>query len=209
MGGYWKPYQLLIGEFFEWLFADKQKRKMLKCLPKNCMYCELLGMCRDEERDWKCRKGCLILNQSKDYSEPQVINTQRIKARQKSLPVKRVVIAGCRHFTDYAVAEPYIEHCLSNIKQDNRIIIVSGGARGADALGERYAKENRYEIERYYADWDKYGKSAGPRRNKLMAEKADYIICFWDGESRGTKSMIEFARELNKPVKVKKVTKVD
>ncbi len=205
MGGYWKPYQLLIEEFFEWLFADKEKRKMLKYLPKGCRYCELLGVCRDEERNWKCRKGCLIMNQNKDYSVPQILNKQRVKLSQRNMPVKRVVIAGCRDYDNYDEAKEYIEHCLSNIKKENIIIIVSGGARGADSLGERYAKENGYEIERYYADWDKYGKSAGPKRNKLMAEKADYVLCFWDGKSRGTKSMIEFAQGLNKPLKVKKI----
>ena len=179
---------------------------MLKYLPENCRYCELLGMCRDEEQNWKCVKGCLILNQSKDYSVPRILNGQRLSRHQREQEIKRVVVAGCRNYNNYDEAKTYMDHCLSNIKKENRIIIVSGGARGADALGERYAKENRYEIERYYANWDRYGKSAGPIRNKLMAEKSDYVICFWDGKSRGTKSMIEFAQELNKPLKVKKVT---
>ena len=53
-------------------------------------------------------------------------------------------------------------------------------------LGERYARENGFRIERYPADWKQYGKSAGPRRNMQMAEAGDDIICFWDGKSRGT-----------------------
>ncbi len=124
---------------------------------------------------------------------------------KKDLPVKRVVIAGCRDFENYKVAKEYIDFCLSNIRKENEIIIVSGGAKGADSLGERYAKENGFEIERYLADWDTYGKSAGPRRNKKMAEVSDYVICFWDGKSRGTKSMINSAKQLDKPLKIKEI----
>lgn len=72
-------------------------------------------------------------------------------------------------------------------------------------LGERYALENGFEIERYIADWAKYGRSAGPKRNKQMAEVSDYVICFWDGGSKGTKSMIEYAKKYNKPIKIKKI----
>lgn len=66
MGRYWKPYQNAIEDFFEWLFADERERKILKYVPKYCQYCELLGICRDEDKNWKCIKGCLILNQNKD-----------------------------------------------------------------------------------------------------------------------------------------------
>lgn len=176
---------------------------MLKHVPKSCQFCELLGTCRDESNKWKCKKGCLILKQNIDYSVPQILNRQKLKQAQKTLPVKRVAVAGCRTYNDYEEAKEYIEHCISNIRHSSRIIIVSGGSRGADRLGERFALENRFEIERYYADWDKFGKSAGPRRNRLMAENSDFVICFWDGKSRGTKSMIENAKQYNKPVRIK------
>lgn len=120
--------------------------------------------------------------------------------------VIRVVIAGCRDYEHYDEAKKFIDLCISNIRKENQIIIVSGGAKGADALGEQYAKENGFKIERYLADWDKYGKSAGPRRNKQMAEICDYVICFWDGKSRGTKSMIEYAKKRGKPIKIKIIT---
>ena len=116
---------------------------------------------------------------------------------------KRVVIAGCRDYNNYDEAKAFIDSCISNIRKQNKIIIVSGGARGADALGERYAWENGFEIERHPADWEKHGKSAGPIRNKEMAQIADYVICFWDKRSRGTKSMIDFAKEHNKPIRIK------
>ena len=85
------------------------------------------------------------------------------------------------------------------------IVILSGGARGADAIGERYAKENGFKIEKHPAAWNIYGKSAGPRRNKQMAEACDFVICFWDGQSRGTESMIEFAKQYNKPFRIKRI----
>ena len=117
--------------------------------------------------------------------------------------IKRIVIAGCRDYNNYDEAKEFIEYCLSRIRKENEIIIVSGGARGADALGERYAKENGFKIERYPAHWEKYGKSAGPKRNEQMAKVADCVICFWDKKSLGTKSMIGFAKEYNKPIRIK------
>lgn len=123
----------------------------------------------------------------------------------EDLPIKRVVIAGCRDYDNYDEAKAYIDICLSNIRKTNEIIIISGGAKGADSLGERYAEENGFKVEKYSADWERYGRSAGPRRNRQMAEISDYVICFWDGESRGTRSMIESARNFGKPVKIKRI----
>ena len=119
--------------------------------------------------------------------------------------VKRVVVAGCRDYNNYDEAKQHIDFCISDIRKKYTIIFVSGGCRGADMLGEQYAKQNGYKIERYPAEWDKYGKSAGPKRNKKMAEAADYIICFWDFKSKGTKTMINYAQEFNKPIRIKKI----
>ncbi len=119
--------------------------------------------------------------------------------------IKHVVIAGCRNYNDYAEAKTYIDFCLSNIRKEYEIIILSGCASGADAIEERYAQENGFEIEKYPADWEKYGKSDGPRRNRQMAEIGDYIICFWDEKSKGTKLTIDYARKCGKPIKIKKI----
>lgn len=119
--------------------------------------------------------------------------------------LKRVVVAGCRNYNNYDEAKLYIDFCLSDIRKENNIIIVSGCASGADAIGEKYALENGFEVEKYPADWAKYGKSAGPKRNEQMAKISDYVICFWDGKSKGTKSMIDFAKKCNKPLKIKKI----
>ena len=119
--------------------------------------------------------------------------------------IKRIVVAGCRDYNNYNEAKKYIDFCISKIKENNTLVFISGGCKGADMLGERYAKENGYKIERYIAQWDKYGKSAGPIRNEKMAEIGDYVICFWDGKSRGTKTMIDYAKEQGKPIKIKKL----
>ena len=117
--------------------------------------------------------------------------------------IKRIVIAGCRNYTNYTEAKKYIDFCINKIKNEYELIFISGKCRGADELGERYAKENGYNIEYYPAEWEKYGRSAGPLRNKKMAEIADYVICFWDGKSKGTKSMIEKTKKLGKPIFIK------
>ena len=120
--------------------------------------------------------------------------------------ILKIVIAGCRNYNNYDEAKDYIDFCIREIKKNNTIVILSGGCRGADAIGERYAIENGYEIRKFVADWDKYGKAAGPIRNEQMAKDADYIICFWDYKSRGTKSMIENAKKYSKPYKIKNIS---
>ena len=119
--------------------------------------------------------------------------------------IKRIVIAGCRNYENYDEAKKYIETCIKEIKKTYTLVFVSGGCRGADMLGERFAKENGFEIERWYANWQKYGKSAGPKRNLQMAAACDYVICFWDGKSRGTASMISCAKKLKRPIKIKRI----
>ena len=117
--------------------------------------------------------------------------------------IKRIVVAGCRNYNDYSEAKEFIDFCIKNIKNKYTLVFISGGCTGADSLGERYAKENSYTTKYYPAEWNKYGKSAGPKRNEKMAKVGDYVICFWDGKSRGTKSMIEYAKKFNKPIRIK------
>ena len=117
--------------------------------------------------------------------------------------IKRVAVAGCRYYENYKEAKEYINFCISEIRKKYTIIFVLGGCRGADALGKRYAAENGFETEIYPADWEKYGRAAGPKRNKKIAEISDYIICFWDGKSKGTKSLLIFTEKAGKPVKIK------
>ena len=109
-------------------------------------------------------------------------------------PSYKVIIAGGRHFNDYSLLKSRCDFFLSEKMKSHQIIIVSGHATGADSLGEQYAQENGLQIELHPADWDRYGKSAGYRRNADMANVADALIAFWDGQSRGTASMINLAK---------------
>jgi hypothetical protein len=108
----------------------------------------------------------------------------------------KVIIAGGRDFSDYEKLKTFCEEILSD-KTD--IEIVSGKAKGADSLGEEYAKEKNYPVKEFPADW-KLGRGAGYIRNTQMANYANVLICFWDGKSKGTKNMIDAAR--NKSLQV-------
>jgi predicted Rossmann fold nucleotide-binding protein DprA/Smf involved in DNA uptake len=108
----------------------------------------------------------------------------------------KLAIVGTRTFTDYEFL------CWEVNKFSNITEIISGGAKGADKLAEQYAKEHKIPLSIYPADWNKYGNSAGPIRNKTIVENADEIIAFWDGESPGTKSTIELAKKYNKKYKI-------
>ena len=123
----------------------------------------------------------------------------------------KVIIAGSRNFNDYdfledkciEVLKPYIDKWyLSGYLSEDRdnLEIVSGAARGADILGEKFARKRGLKIKRFPAQWGKYKKSAGFIRNREMAKYASsnndhgVLIAFWDGESRGTNHMIETAK---------------
>lgn len=102
----------------------------------------------------------------------------------------KTIIAGSRGITDYYVV-------LAAILESNFQIteVVSGTARGVDRLGETYAVRNKLPIAKFPADWDKWGKPAGYIRNKEMAQYADALVAVWNGESKGTKHMIDLAKE--------------
>lgn len=105
----------------------------------------------------------------------------------------KVIIAGSRTYNDYKFASNKIRFYLSQIPSNN-ITIVSGGAKGADAIGERYAKENKIPLKIFPANWEKFKRSAGFIRNTEMANYATHLIAFWDGKSKGTEMMIDIAR---------------
>ena len=111
----------------------------------------------------------------------------------------KVIIAGGRTFDQYDLLCKTCDHMLSLQKE---VEIVSGTANGADKLGEKYAKEKGYSIKQFPADWDTHGKKAGYMRNQQMAEYADALIAFWDGESKGTGHMIRLAEQHGLKIKV-------
>jgi hypothetical protein len=118
------------------------------------------------------------------------------------LPLFRVIIAGTRSFNDYELLRDSCNNLLSEKQRTHTVVVISGTARGADQMGERYARERGFQLRRFPADWEQYGKSAGHIRNAKMAGNADALIAFWDGESKGTKNMIDNARRKGLAVRV-------
>jgi hypothetical protein len=109
----------------------------------------------------------------------------------------KVIIAGGRDITDMDLVLAAVRESGFGISE-----VVSGNAWGVDRLGEEYAKASNLRLKVFPADWVTFGRSAGPRRNKQMADYADALIAVWDGKSRGTKNMIETMERLGKPVYV-------
>ena len=115
----------------------------------------------------------------------------------------RIIIAGSRDFNDYKLLKASIRDILKNtsLESVNKIKIISGTARGADQLGERFAKQFKLEVVKFPADWDCFGKRAGYIRNEEMAKYSvkdgnyGMLVAFWNGESKGTKHMIDLAKK--------------
>jgi hypothetical protein len=111
----------------------------------------------------------------------------------------KVIIAGGRDFDDF---NKLCKVCDEFLQDQNKVEIVSGAYKGADLLGERYAAERNYPIKQFPADWKRYGKSAGHKRNTEMAIYADTLIAFWDEKSKGTKNMIDLASKAGLKVRI-------
>ena len=118
----------------------------------------------------------------------------------------KLIIAGTRNAS---VSVPRIREDIESLCIPTPTTIVSGGAIGIDACGERYAKLNGIEVVTFTPDWNLHGKAAGPIRNRKMAEFADRLIAYWDGRSPGTRNMIETMNALGKPVDVFVVSATD
>lgn len=107
----------------------------------------------------------------------------------------KVIIAGSRGIHDYHLIHKAVDSSGFDVDE-----IVSGGAVGVDSLGEKYAKTNGIDLVIFLANWEGRGRSAGHHRNRKMGDYADALIAIWDGESKGTKGMIEYMEKLGKQV---------
>lgn len=107
----------------------------------------------------------------------------------------KVAVVGSRNFQDYDLLKQILdEHGITEI--------VSGGAKGADSLGEKYANEHNLPIVIFKPDWKRLGRGAGLARNKTIVENAEFVVAFWDGISKGTQNSINIAKNLNKPLRI-------
>lgn len=112
----------------------------------------------------------------------------------------KTIIAGSRNIVEY-------QSVLDAIKASGFEIteVVSGGARGVDSLGERYAKEKGIPLKVFPADWESYGRKAGIMRNTEMSCYADALIAVWNGDSPGTYNMLNQAKSKGLKIYVLKV----
>ena len=110
----------------------------------------------------------------------------------------RIVIAGSKTFKDYDLLKTTIEKYVENFEKED-VEFITSTTEGADQFGENWALENKYEIKIFYADYDTYGKNAENRCNvdmvRYAAEEDGMLIAFWDGESGGTKNIINTAMQ--------------
>ena len=113
-----------------------------------------------------------------------------------------IIVAGCRNFDNYKLLSDALDSQLRIY--DYSVEIISGTCRGADQLGEQYAKRNGICCKRFPADWKQFGKAAGPIRNRKMAEYATNLVAFWDGNKNhsGTWNMITVATKLGLHVEI-------
>lgn len=106
----------------------------------------------------------------------------------------RLIIAGGRDFNDFDTLErEVLKFIKAHREPGEKVTIISGRARGADRLGERFANKYGLKIIKKPADWIKYGKKAGFIRNEEMAKIATHVIIFWDGSSKGSMYMRKIA----------------
>lgn len=111
----------------------------------------------------------------------------------------KTAIIGSRAFADYALLKEKLDAI------ENMSSVISGGAKGADSLAERFATEKGLETLIILPDWKTYGKAAGVRRNELIVKEADLVVAFWDGKSAGTKNTIELAKKAKKKIKLYRI----
>lgn len=118
----------------------------------------------------------------------------------------RVIVCGGRDFNDADKCNQALDFYLR--ESNDKYEIISGHAKGADTLGEQYAISNNIELTLFQADWNKYGRAAGPIRNRQMLDYAlkskAIIIAFWDGKSCGTKNMIDISTNAGVTVYIEK-----
>lgn len=115
-----------------------------------------------------------------------------------------VLVCGDRNWNNYYSIYSFMSELL---KWNGLFTIISGEAKGADALAKKAADDLRILYAGFEADWDKYGKAAGPIRNKKMIDegKPDLVVAFHSNisKSKGTRDMITKARDKGIPIIIK------
>lgn len=95
---------------------------------------------------------------------------------------------------------------LGDYLPENVTEIVSGGAKGVDSCAKEYAMKNNIPFTEFLPEYTKFGRVAPLKRNLQIIKYADIVIAFWNGQSNGTKYVIDNCGKLNKPVKIIKIS---
>jgi len=111
----------------------------------------------------------------------------------------KVAIVGSREFARME----RVNECVALLPSDS--VVISGNARGVDRAAEEAARQRGLKVISLPAQWDKYGKSAGYRRNADIVKLADRVIAFWDGISKGTLHTINLAKQKGIPVEIVRI----
>jgi len=110
------------------------------------------------------------------------------------------VICGSREIENVMYVYDAIRYVEEHTPDFNITKVVSGVASGPDTAAIRWAEKHNVPCDFHPADWTRYGKSAGYKRNKEMVDSSEFVIALWDGKSKGTKHSIDIARKTGKPV---------
>lgn len=116
--------------------------------------------------------------------------------------MNNIIIAGTRTFDNYELLELEVKKFILENKIKPTVSIVSGKAKGADSLGEIFAKKYNFPIIEMPAKWDEFGKRAGYVRNEEMAKISNFCIIFWDGKSSGSANMADLAEKYKLTLKI-------
>jgi predicted Rossmann fold nucleotide-binding protein DprA/Smf involved in DNA uptake len=108
----------------------------------------------------------------------------------------RLAIVGSREFANQRLFDETMAEYRGTV-----ILVVSGGAAGADRMGERWARSNGIETLIFLPEPKKY-RHPFHVRNRKIVEACDSLIAFWNGRSSGTRYTIDYARHLGKPVRI-------
>lgn len=127
----------------------------------------------------------------------------------------KIVICGGRKFDDFKLFKLELDEILEG---KSGVVLISGGADGADNMAKNYARRYGYEFQEVLADWEnvtvpgaivktkkdgtQYNKRAGIDRNLKLLAMADMIVAFWDGRSKGTGHMVQESKRRNIPLVV-------
>jgi hypothetical protein len=121
------------------------------------------------------------------------------KTARVAVPRYQILVSGSLSFDNYDLLCATLDRLLA---EKENVVIVSGGAKGAELLGERYAEERGLGLKQFPADWDRYGRGAKVIRNAQLIDAAEHAVFFWDGKSKGTADAIGKAEAKGIPVEI-------